>query len=483
MASSAKTVWSSTSKVPLWLDGNEIETNVTYDVISPATGQVLYKSCSASVEDAQAAIDSAQHAFESWSKTKPSVRRDILLRAAEGLLKRKDELFQLSNQETGVADSMFGFEFNLAVEACKSAAGLISAVRGSIPTVMDDGKSAMVFREPYGVVLSIAPWNAPYILGLRACLGPLAMGNTVILKGSEMSPGAYWAIASILHDAGLPKGCLNTIIHRPQDAAVVTSFIIASLAIKKITFTGSTNTGAIIASQAAKLLKPTLMELGGKTPTIVCDDADLEQAALGCALGAFLHSGQICMSTERILVHTAVADKFKAVLKATMDQLFAQQPGLILVNEAPVLKNRQLLQDAISKGAKVVFGDPEHKADIKTAMRPVVLENVQEGMSIYHIESFGPTVSLFVVQSDDEAVKIANDTDYGLAAAVFTEDLRRGLRIAKNIQSGAVHINSMSVHDESALPHGGYKKSGYGRFNSLEGLEEWVQTKTVTWKD
>jgi acyl-CoA reductase-like NAD-dependent aldehyde dehydrogenase len=230
-------------------------------------------------------------------------------------------------------------------------------------------------------------------------------------------------------------------------------------------------------------LKPTLMELGGKTPTIVCDDADLEQAALGCALGAFLHSGQICMSTERILVHTAVADKFKAVLKATMDQLFAQQPGLILVNEAPVLKNRQLLQDAISKGAKVVFGDPEHKADIKTAMRPVVLENVQEGMSIYHIESFGPTVSLFVVQSDDEAVKIANDTDYGLAAAVFTEDLRRGLRIAKNIQSGAVHINSMSVHDESALPHGGYKKSGYGRFNSLEGLEEWVQTKTVTWRD
>jgi acyl-CoA reductase-like NAD-dependent aldehyde dehydrogenase len=483
MAAETKTTFSSTDKVPLWLDGQEIETNVTYDVISPTTGQVLYKSCSASVEDAYAAIDSASRAFELWSQTKPSIRRDVLLRAADGLLKRKDELFKLSSEETGAADSMFGFEFELAVEACKTVAGLISAVVGSVPTPMDDGKSAMIFREPYGVVLSIAPWNAPYILGLRACLGPLAMGNTVILKGSEMSPGPYWAIASILHEAGLPKGCLNTIIHRPQDAAVVTSSIISSPAVKKITFTGSTNTGAIIASQAAKLLKPTLMELGGKAPTIVCDDADLEQAALGCALGAFLHSGQICMSTERILVHAAVAEKFKTIFIGVIDQVFSQESGLILVNEAPVLRNRQMLQEAISKGAKVVHGDLEHKSELKSAMRPVVLENVHDGMSIYHDESFGPTVSLFVIKSDDEAIKIANDTNYGLAAAVFTEDLRRGLRIARKIQSGAVHINSMSVHDESALPHGGYKKSGYGRFNGLQGLEEWVQTKTVTWKD
>ena len=483
MAAEDETNFSATGVIPLWLDGKEIETRVNYDVISPVTGQVLYKSCSASVDDAQAALDSASRAFDSWSQTKPSLRRDILLRAADGLVKRKDELFKLSSDETGAADSMFGFEFNLAVEACKTVAGLISAVQGSVPTPMDGGKSAIVLREPYGVVLSIAPWNAPYILGLRACLGPLAMGNTVILKGSEMSPGPYWAIASILHEAGLPKGCLNTISHRPQDAAEITSYIISSPFIKKITFTGSTNTGAIIASQAAKLLKPTLMELGGKAPAIVCEDADLEQAALGCALGAFLHSGQICMSTERILVHEAVAEKFKTILAGVIDQVFAQKQGLVLVNEAPVLRNRQMLQDAVSKGAKVVHGDPEHKSDLKTAMHPVVLQDVQEGMSIYHDESFGPTVSLFVINSDEEAIRIANNTNYGLAAAVFTEDLRRGLRIARRIQSGAVHINSMSVHDESALPHGGYKRSGYGRFNGLEGLNEWVQTKTVTWKD
>ena len=471
------------STVPLWLEGKEITTSTTYDVIAPATGKILYKSSSASVQDAENAIQSAQVAFESWSQTKPSVRRDVLLRAADILAKRKEQLFTVVNQETGAVASMFDFEFNLSIEACKTTAGLISAVRGSVPTPSENGKSAMVLREPYGVVLSIAPWNAPYILGLRACLGPLAMGNTVILKGSEASPGAYWEIASVLHEAGLPAGCLNTIIHRPQDAALITTAIIASPYIRKITFTGSTNTGAIIASQAAKLLKPTLMELGGKAPTIVCEDADLAQAALGCTLGAFLHSGQICMATERILVREEVAVNFKEALKGTLDAVFGDPNGLVLVNEPPVLKNKQLLQDAISKGAKVVYGDPEHQTESKTSMRPVVVEGVHNGMDIYHTESFGPTVSVIIVRSDEEAVKIANDTDYGLSAAVFTEDLRRGLSIAKRIKAGAVHINSMSVHDESALPHGGYKKSGFGRFNGLEGLDEWVQTKTITWRD
>lgn len=484
MGSISPSSTSFTTPIPLWLNGQEIRTTTTYDVISPLDGKTLYQSSSASVSDAEKAIHSAHTAFESWSHTKPHVRRDIFLRAADILAARKDELFKVSHSETGAVDSMFGFEFNLAVEACKTVAGLIGiASRGVMPTVMDEDKSAMVVKEPYGVVLSIAPWNAPYILGLRACLAPLAMGNTVILKGAEASPGAYWQIASVLHEAGLPAGCLNTIIHRPQDAVEVTSAIIASPFVRKVTFTGNTVTGSIIASQAARHLKPTLMELGGKAPTSVCEDADLGQAALGCALGAFLHSGQICMSTERIIVHAAVAEEFKKALKKPMDQIFGHPEGLVLVNEAPVLKNQKMLKDAISKGAAVVYGNADHKADVKTAMRPVVVENIKEGMDLYHTESFGPTVSLFVVNSDDEAVKLANDTDYGLSAAVYTEDLRRGFKIAKRIQSGAVHINSMSVHDEAALPHGGFKKSGYGRFNSVEGMQEWVQTKTITWRD
>ncbi|KAK3704138.1 hypothetical protein LTR37_013978 [Vermiconidia calcicola] len=470
--------------IPLWLNGEEVKTETTYEVVSPSSGEILYESSSASVQDAEKAIASCEATLESWSATKPSFRRDILLKAADILAQRKDELFQLVNQETGAVDSMFGFEFNLAIEACKSVAGMIPvAVRGSVPVPFEEGKSAMVLREPYGVILAIAPWNAPYILGLRACLGPLAMGNTVVLKGAEASPGAYWSIASILHQAGLPKGVLNTVVHRPQDAAEVTSAIIAHPSVRKVTFTGSTRTGAIIATQAAKHLKPTLMELGGKAPTIVCEDADLQQAALGCALGAFLHSGQICMATERIIVLASIVEDFKKALHATMDQVFGHPDGLILVNEAPVKKNKEMLQDALSKGARVVYGDAGHNAEIKTAMRPVIVENIRQDMDLYHTESFGPTVSLFTVKSDDEAVQLANDTDHGLSAAVFTEDLRRGFRIAKRIKSGAVHINSMSVHDESALPHGGHKKSGYGRFNSLEGLEEWVQTKTISWKD
>ena len=473
--------WSST--IPLWLDGKEVTTTNTYDVVSPRTGQVLYKSSSASIEDAEKAIQSAHKAAESWSATKPGFRQDILLRAAAILEQRKDELFKLVDEETGAVEAIFKSDFNISVEACKSTGGLASSLRGHVPAVSDEGSSAMIIREPYGTVLAIAPWNVPYILGFRACLGPLVMGNTVILKGSESSPGAYWAIASILHEAGLPAGCLNTITHRPQDAATITTHLIESPIIKKISFTGSTRTGAIIASHAAKFIKPTVMELGGKASTIVCDDADINSAALGCALGAFLHSGQICMSTERILVQTPVLAKFRDAFKAIAQIIFGGPDGLVLVNELSVKKNKQLVEDAISKGAKIGFGKLDEIKDKPTFMFPLIIEDVNKDMDIYETESFGPTVSLFHFDSDEEAIKIANDTIYGLTAAVFTKDLRRGMRIAKKIQAGAVHINSMSIHDESALPHGGFKSSGYGRFNGIEGLEEWVQTKCITWKD
>jgi acyl-CoA reductase-like NAD-dependent aldehyde dehydrogenase len=266
---------------------------------------------------------------------------------------------------------------------------------------------------------------------------------------------------------------------------MVTTALIANPAVKKINFTGSTGVGSIIASLAGKHLKPTVMELGGKAPSIVCEDADIQTAALSCALGAFLHGGQICMSTERILVNEKIIDKFRVALKATMDQLFSEQGMGVpqLVNAAPVEKNKKLLADALSKGASAIYGDPKADHESKTRMAPVIIENVKPGMDIYHTESFGPTVSLYSVKSDEEALEIANDTDYGLASAVFTEDLRRGLKIAKRIETGAVHINSMSVHDEPALPHGGAKKSGFGRFNGIPGLQEWVRSKVITWKD
>ncbi|OAP58865.1 hypothetical protein AYL99_06162 [Fonsecaea erecta] len=473
----------SSSTIPLWLDGKEVTLSSTFDVVSPLDQKTLYKCSSADEEDVHKAIASAEKAFTTWSQTKPNVRRDIFLRAADEFKKRRDELKHYSYSETGAAESMFAFEHNLAYEACKSVAGLIQvASTSTMPVVGEEGSSAMVVKEPYGVILGIAPWNAPNVLGLRACLQPLAMGNTVILKGPEAAPATYWAIASILHAAGLPAGCLNTIYHRPADAAKVTSALISHRAIKKINFTGSTAVGAIIASQAGKYLKPTVMELGGKAPSIVCEDANIATAALQCALGAFLHAGQICMATERIIVHEKVADKFREALRQTMDQVFAADVPQ-LVTAAPVAKNKKLLADALSKGATTVYGDAAHDEPSATRMRPVVIENVNATMDIYHTESFGPTVSLYVVADDEAALRLANDTDYGLASAVFTEDLRRGLRLARAIESGAVHINSMSIHDEPALPHGGVKRSGFGRFNGVPGLEEWVRTKVITWKD
>jgi acyl-CoA reductase-like NAD-dependent aldehyde dehydrogenase len=308
------------------------------------------------------------------------------------------------------------------------------------------------------------------------------MGNTVILKGSEASPAAYWALASVLHEAGLPPGCLNTLTHDPKHAADLTALLISSPIVKKVNFTGSTRVGSIVAALAGQHLKPVLLELGGKAPSIVCEDADIDKAALQCALGAFLHSGQICMSTERIIVNEKVAIPFAKALQATMDHLSAADGAEIpiLINKHAVSRNRSLIQDAIDKGAKVVYGDLEHSDAFSTKMRPVILKQVAEGMAIYHTESFGPTVSIIEVADDDEALRIANDTSYGLTSAVFTRDLRRGLRISSGLETGAVHINSMTIHDEAGLPHGGAKQSGWGRFNGREGLEEWVRTKVVT---
>ena len=447
-STSQHTNFSDSSTIPLWLDGKQVTTTSSFSITSPLTVKPLYKSSAASESDALAAVQAAAIAQPAWAATKPAERRDLFLRAADECVKRKDELWHYCRTETGSTEPYFDFDYNDMLQSIRTCAGLItSAMDGSLPTMAEEGRSAMLVQEPYGVVLSIAPWNAPCILGTRSFLGPLAMGNTVVLKGPEKAPACYWALADIFHAAGLPAGCLNTIIHDPADGAKITSALIAAPQVKKVNFTGSTNIGAVIAGLAGKHLKPVLMELGGKAPAIVCEDADLQLAALNCTLGSFLYSGQICMSTERILVNAKVAEKFKEVLKQTIDQVFGQeQNGMVLVDKLPVQKNKQLLEDALGKGAKALYGDVGKvgQLDLATAMKPIVLEGIKEGMDLYYTESFGPTVSLFEVQSDEEAIQIANDTDYGLASAVFTEDLRRGLKIAKQIETGAVHINSKS---------------------------------------
>lgn len=322
--------------------------------------------------------------------------------------------------------------------------------------------------------------NAPYILGTRAAVAPIAAGNTVVLKGTELAPKTMWAIASVLHDAGLPKGVINTISHEPGAGPTVTSALIKDRRVKKISFTGSTAVGREIGKLAGENLKPVLLELGGKAPAIVWEDADLQVAAVQCALGAFLNSGQICMSTERILVHESIRDDFIARLKQSVEEIFpSNKPAGFLISDAAVEKNKRLVSDAKSKGASILFGNMD-SLEAGAAMRPTILGSVTPSMDIYHTESFGPTVSIIGIKTEEDAIQIANDTDFGLASAVFTADLRRGLRFARQIEAGAVHINSMSVHDEPTIPHGGAKASGFGRFNTSIGLAEWLWTKSVT---
>lgn len=318
---------------------------------------------------------------------------------------------------------------------------------------------------------------------MRAVLFPIAAGNATVLKGSELSPRVFWAIASCFQEAGLPDGVLNFLATDPAHAAEVTSSLIANPAIKKVNFTGSTPVGRIIGKLAGEHLKPVVLELGGKAPAIVWEDADLDIAAQQCVLGSFLFGGQICMSTERILVHKKISSAFQEKLVAMLEAIFPSKgEAPILINVTAVDKVKRLLKDAVDKGASTITGDFEAEEASKTRLRPIVIGKVTPDMDIYKTESFGPSVSLIEVETEEEALRIANDTEYGLSSAVFTEDLRTGLRFARGIETGAVHINNMTVHDESGLPHGGCKSSGYGRFNTAHGIEEYTRTKTVTWR-
>lgn len=436
--------------VPLWIAGQETTSETTFDVISPFTGEKLWQSYSVSPQQATQAIEKAQQAFKTWRKTKPATRRSILLKAADIFEARRDELAGYMKAETGALDMFAGFNLTGTIENFRDVAGRPANILGSIPQTQADGTGAFVFKEPYGVIYGIAPWNAPYLLGTRAFLYAIAAGNTAVLKGSELCPRTFWAMGDVLKQAGLPDGVLSVIYHRPEDAVAVSNTIIEHPSVLKVNFTGSTAVGSIIASKAGKELKPVLMELGGKASAIVCEDANLERAAMQCALGSFLHAGQICMSTERILVNRQILPQFTEALNAAAAQVYSPEGDApVLVAPPGVQKNQHLRSDAVQKGAKVAFGSVDDTTKTKETsahrLRPIIISDVQKEMEIYYTESFGPSVSLIAVDSDEDAIAIANDTEYGLSGAVFTENLGRGLKIAKEIESGAVHINSMTV--------------------------------------
>jgi vanillin dehydrogenase len=309
----------------------------------------------------------------------------------------------------------------------------------------------------------------------------LACGNTVVLRSSELCPGTHHLIGQVLNDAGFPKGVVNVLSNASADAPKIIEALIAHRSVKRINFTGSTRIGKIIAKLAAEHLKPVLLELGGKAPLVVLDDADLDQAVDAAAFGAFMNQGQICMSTERIIVDRKIADEFVTRLAAKASKLPAGDPrGHVvlgsLIDLAPAERMDALIADAVEKGAKLVAGGGRKG----TVVEATLLDHVTSKMKIYNEESFGPVKSIIRVDGMEEAIRVANDTEYGLSAAVFGQDIKRAMAVARKIETGICHINGPTVADEAQMPFGGTKASGYGRFGGKAVINEFTELRWIT---
>ncbi len=459
------------------------EKNATFERRNPLDGTVATRAPAASPADAVMAVEAAAEAFRTWSETGPNERRGLLLKAADKLEAKLPQFIDAVAAETGATGMWAGFNVMLAAGMIREAASMTTQVAGEVIPSDVPGSLAMGIRQPAGVVLGIAPWNAPIILGVRAIATPLACGNTVILKGSENCPRTHQLIVEAFQEAGLPAGVVNYITNAPADAGAVVEAMIAHPAVRRVNFTGSTKVGKIIAMTCAKYLKPVVLELGGKAPLVVLDDADIDDAVNGAAFGCFANSGQICMSTERIIVDQKIADEFVKRFADKARNLPVGDPRkpdpVVLgsvIGMSTVEHCNALIDDALAKGAKLLCGG---KSDT-TLMPATLLDHVTPAMRIYHEETFGPVKAIVRVRNTEEAIACANDNEYGLSAAVFGKDIARAFNVARKIDSGICHVNAPTVHDEAQMPFGGVKGSGIGRFGGKAGIAEFTELRWVT---
>src|SRR5580658_2212956 len=450
--------------------------------VNGVSGKPVTKAAASGPRDVEAAVKAAAGALPAWSATGPGKRRELLLRAADVLLSHQRGFIESMIAETGATEGWAGFNAAFGASVLREAASMTTQLNGEIiPSDVPDSL-AMAIRQPVGVCVGIAPWNAPVILGVRAIAMPLACGNTVIFKASEACPAVHCLIARALQEAGIPEGVVNVLTNDPADAPQIVGALIDHPLVRHINFTGSTRVGRVIAERAARQLKPVLLELGGKAPLIVLDDADLDVAVDAAAFGAFMNQGQICMSTERIVVDERVADEFVARLSAKAASLPLKDPSQgpavlgAVVDRASAEKISALIENAVEMGAHLCAGG---KRD-GTLMQATVLDRVSPAMRIYAEESFGPVVTVVRVKGDEEALRIANDTEYGLSAAIFSRDIARAWKMARRVESGICHINGPTVHDEPQMPFGGVKGSGYGRFGGKAAIDEFTTLRWIT---
>ncbi|KAI6791854.1 aldehyde dehydrogenase [Hortaea werneckii] len=478
--------------VPLFINGQPLPLDDSsrlfpvHSALSSSSDEPIHYYASATPSHCARACEAAWSAFNDpitgggWKRSTVTTRRTLLLRAADLLESRADEFIAAQIRETSCQRAWAATNISLTVGYMREIAARISSVlAGEIPTIEKRDTFAFVFREPVGPVLVIPPWNAAVVLATRGITSAVAAGCTVVLKSSELCPLVHGLIVEVFHQAGLPPGVLNSVQCVRGDAEIVTEGLVGDERIRKVEFIGSAAVGRKVAGLAAKYLKPVLMELGGKCPAIVLDDADLEKAATLCAKGAVLHHGQICFSTERIIVLKSIAQRFQDLLVKAV----ANEPGGTAVHSGIAEKAQSILQDAKDHGNEFLVGGPEMA--VENGLKPSIVlvdpKTNKDDLKIVDEETFGPSASLYVVEDDAEAIQLANRSAYGLNATIHSNNMERALKMGRELEYGQVHVNSITVFTSWTGPQGGVKGSGWGRQNARWGMEEFLQEKFITY--
>jgi len=457
----------------------------TFPVRDPSTGAVLAEVADATPEDGIAALDAAVAAQADWAATAPRTRSDVLRRAFDLVHEHEDDLAALMTLEMGkpLAESrgevVYGGEFLrwFSEEAVR--------ISGDYRTNPEGTGRGIVLRRPVGPVYAITPWNFPLAMATRKIGPALAAGCTVVLKPADLTPLTTLFLVELFRRAGLPDGVLNVVPSR--DAKALSEPIIADRRLRKLTFTGSTPVGSALLKQAADNVLKTSMELGGNAPLLVFDDADLDEAVAAAMQAKFRNVGEACTAANRFFVQEGIADAFTAALSAKVDELRVgrgTEEGTTLgplIDDRAVDKAAGLVDDAVERGATLVTGG--QRVDRPgTFYAPTVLDEVQPGSDILTTEIFGPVVSITRFATEDEGIRMANDTEYGLVAYAFTTDFRRGQRLAERLETGMLGLNT-GVVSNAAFPFGGVKSSGLGREGSHEGIEEYLESVYVLTPD
>src|SRR5690625_986847 len=451
----------------------------TFDVVNPASGDVIAAVANANGDDAAAAMDAAAQAFPTWADTPARTRSDILRKAFDLLAERAEEFALLMTLEMGKplpearGEVAYGNEF---VRWFSEEAVRVQGRYGPSP----EGHGRMVVSQhPVGPAYLITPWNFPLAMATRKIAPALAAGCTVIVKPAQQTPLTTLAWVQLLEEAGVPAGVVNVLT--TEASGPVSDVIISDDRLRKLSFTGSTPVGQMLMSQAAKGVLRTSMELGGNAPFVVFDDADLDKAVEGALAAKFRNIGQACTAANRFIVHSSIADEFAARVTERVTGMKigrGTEPEVTigpLIDDRAVAKASELVQDALGRGAELRTGG-EAIEGAGTFFQPTVVANVQPGSEILREEIFGPVLVITRFEEEDEAVRLANDTEYGLVSYVYTEDLARGQRMIERLATGMMGLN-MGVISNAAAPFGGWKQSGVGREGGAEGIHEYLQTK------